>query len=223
MIDTKILNENLNIQKNITEEIENQIENIKRQGVALDELQVKFTNLAMEPFVINDGLETLSVALNDVTIALIELTDELNNNSKSKIFDFVVVIIEVIATIVALASILQTAGVLTGILATAGKIIGGVFAFLAGPVGIIIAVIGALIGVFILLYNKWDAFKEIVDQLWQNHIKPFLGNVLEFVDELINLAKIIYNNVIAPIVGALVEILAPAFETVFKVIGKIIR
>lgn len=62
----------------------------------------------------------------------------------------------------------------------------------------------------------WDAFMSTIDWLWTDHIKPFLDSFLDFIGELINAALLIYNNVIAPIVKWLVEILGPIFASVFK-------
>ena len=77
-----------------------------------------------------------------------------------------------------------------------------------------------------LLKPVWDAFMETVDWLWSSHIKPLLDNFLDFVGELINCALIIYNNVIAPIVSWLVDILGPiwanTFQTILSVAGSVI-
>lgn len=62
-----------------------------------------------------------------------------------------------------------------GLIAGAGKAIA---AFATGPVGIAIAIISAIIGLVVLLYNKCEPFKEFIDNLW-NSIKEFLANLWE--------------------------------------------
>lgn len=52
-------------------------------------------------------------------------------------------------------------------------------AALANPVGAIIVAIGVLIGLFVLLYNKNEAFREFVQKVWEK-IKEVVGAVVDW-------------------------------------------
>lgn len=66
----------------------------------------------------------------------------------------------------------------------------------------------------------WEAFMEVVDKLWDEHLKPFLANVLDLVGTLLNAAMDIYNGFIAPIVKWFVQKFGPPIA---KVISFLIR
>ncbi len=72
----------------------------------------------------------------------------------------------------------------------------------------------------------WDVFMETLDTLWNEHMKPLVSNLLDFVGEFVTAAAEIYNKFIAPIVSYLVDMLAPVFKNtfgdIFKVVGGII-
>ena len=65
----------------------------------------------------------------------------------------------------------------------------------------------------------WDTICENVDWLWSKHLKPLVDNFLDFVGEFVNGALEIYNKFILPVVNFLVDILGPAFTTVFSTIA----
>lgn len=127
-----------------------------------------------------------------------------------------------------------------------GKAIGGIkalgasFVALTGPVGIVIAIIAAIIGVVVLLYNKcewfrdavhaiWDAIKNFFIQLWEG-IKTTVVAVWEGLTEtlsaiwngIIEGAKAIWNGLADFFVG-LWEGIKTTVETVLNVIKTIIE
>lgn len=68
----------------------------------------------------------------------------------------------------------------------------------------------------------WDRFMEVVDNLWTNHLKPFLSNFLDLVGEIVNGAMEIYNKFISPIINWLVDKLGPVVSNVFSsIVGAI--
>ena len=92
--------------------------------------------------------------------------------------------------------------------ATAMKVLGAVGTFLTGPVGIVIAVVGALIGIFVLLWNKCDWFREFWINLWEK-IKEIVGIAVEWIKTAFNnfmeflgtIATWINDNVIQPTIS----------------------
>ena len=72
-----------------------------------------------------------------------------------------------------------------------------------------------------VLQPIWENFMNTIDWLWTNHLQPLLANFLDFVSVLINGALDIYNNVIAPIVSWIIDILGPAFRNTFNLIVNI--
>lgn len=141
---------------------------------------------------------------------------------------------------------------------------------LTGPAGIVLAVIGTLIAVFVNLYNTNEQFRTKVQETWNNIVQLFqtsvmpvienlknlvmtvintiiqlvqklwsyieptfntmltwlmdfwnntlsdiVANVMSFINELINLVTMLWNNVISPIVNFLVDTLGPVFQKVF--------
>lgn len=66
--------------------------------------------------------------------------------------------------IVLLGSLAWGLGAIIGIL----PVLGGGLAFLAGPVGIVIAIIAALIAIGVALYKNWDTIKAAATALYEN-------------------------------------------------------
>ncbi|MBQ8922341.1 MAG: hypothetical protein IJ060_09310 [Oscillospiraceae bacterium] len=68
--------------------------------------------------------------------------------------------------------------------------------------------------IFSDLWNLWikpvfDLACEACSEVWTQHLQPLLANILGFIGELITGAISVYNNVIAPIVHWLIDLLAP--------------
>lgn len=72
----------------------------------------------------------------------------------------------------------------------------------------------------------WDTFMRVVEELWVDHLKPFLANFMDFIGEIVNGALDIYNKFITPVVNWFIEYFGPriavAFETVLMVVKTII-
>lgn len=72
-------------------------------------------------------------------------------------------------------------GILIGIAKiarTVTTVFGAAITFLSSPIGIAIAIIGALIAVGVLLYKNWDTIKEKATEIW-GAIKDFFKNTIE--------------------------------------------
>lgn len=73
-----------------------------------------------------------------------------------------------ITTMVTLGTKLAGIPAVAGLASTAMTILGGAFTFMTGPIGIAIAAIGAVVGAFVLLWNKSEAFRNFWIGLWEN-------------------------------------------------------
>lgn len=67
-------------------------------------------------------------------------------------------------------------------------VVGPVIAGLAGPIGIAIAIIGALIAIGILLYKNWDTIKAKAQELW-NKIKTVFAGIKASIVSAINTVR----------------------------------
>lgn len=78
--------------------------------------------------------------------------------------------------------------------------------------------------------NKWDTiFKPIwdtlisaLDEMWTEHIAPLLDKIGVFVAKLINLALIVYNKFILPIINWFIDLFGPAISSVISWLIEVI-
>lgn len=129
-------------------------------------------------------LEKLAEIVDKVTTWFNGLSDEVKQN-----------IVMALAITAALAPLLILIGKFVGAIGTimtyAPQIISALsavkaaFAFLAGPVGIVIAAVGALIGIFVHLYNTNQEFHDNVLMVWEN-IKNFFTETLPALSDSID-------------------------------------
>lgn len=91
------------------------------------------------------------------------------------------------------------------------------------------AVMSSLQIVWELWQKLWSKLEPLVTKMltwlidfWNNNLKGIVENVVSFVTKLVQLWTEIYNNFIAPIVSALLDILWPTVERVFNTIWSII-
>lgn len=72
----------------------------------------------------------------------------------------------------------------------------------------------------------FDAFMSVADELWTNHLKPLLDNILDLVGMLISAALDIYNKVLAPILTWVVQNIGPKIAAYIgefaKTVGRIL-
>lgn len=70
-------------------------------------------------------------------------------------------------TMVTLGTTLAGIPAIAGACSSAMTMLGTAFTFMTGPIGIIIASIGAVVGAFVLLWNKSDGFRNFWINLWE--------------------------------------------------------
>lgn len=79
---------------------------------------------------------------------------------------------------------------------------------------------------FLNIWSKikpiWDELIQTVKEFWDEHLQPLFQEIGEFVAEAILFATTFYNKVLAPVINALVEKLAPVVINVFHKIKNIV-
>lgn len=121
----------------------------------------------------------------DVIVTLKEKWDELSPETQNAIVQAALIAAAVGPVLVVLGSVISTIGsIVSGI--------GGLISFLpmlAGPVGIVVAAIGAAVAIGVALYKNWDTIKAKAAELKQkivdawNNIKEKVGNAVDKIKE----------------------------------------
>lgn len=117
----------------------------------------------------------------------------------------------------------KIAGVLGKISAALGKAsagiggIGKVLTVLSGPIGIVIAAVGALIGIFVHLYKTNEEFRNKVQETWKNivdvfqtYVMPVIMQIKEFISNVLQTIWSVIQTVWSTIEPFVQEI----FETI---------
>ena len=92
---------------------------------------------------------------------------------------------------------------------------------LSGPVGIAIAIGAALVGIFTLLWNKSETFRESITNLGNKIVETFNTYIKPAFEDIKGVLMTLWNDVIVPFASWLWDKLAPIFEAVFVKIGTI--
>lgn len=101
------------------------------------------------------------------------------------------VILTVLGLVAALSPLLSLISTITTVLPT----LSAMFTALSGPVGIVIAAVGALVAVGVALYKNWDTIKAKAQQLWEN-LKATFQRIKEAITRPIEAARDFVKGVI---------------------------
>ena len=123
-----------------------------------------------------------------------------------------------INTMVTLGTTLAGIPALTTLATTGLTALSTAFTFLTGPVGIAIAVITALIGIFVTLYNKCEWFRDGVNAIVEN-IKEFVINA---VDTIVNFFTVTIPEAISNLVQTATDFFAQIPEKVNEMVQNVI-
>jgi len=138
--------------------------------------------------IIKGGLfDTIKNAAEETLAKLDEFTTWFNNLSP-EIKKMIVIVFGVITVLGPLLIIIGKISTGIGAIIKIIPVLGSMFTFLSGPVGIAIAVITALVAVGVLLWQNWDTIKAKCEEIW-NKIKTAFQIEIEAI-------KITINNLI---------------------------
>lgn len=179
--------------------------------------------------------EKLLPYFNEIVDKAIELADKFSNLSP-KTQDLIIkigMLVTIIGPILLiLGKLISFGGTIIGIVSKIIAYIGAtqagvtglstVLTALSGPVGIAIAVGAALIGIFTLLWNKSETFRESITNLGKKIVETFNKYIKPALEDLKAIILILWNDVIVPFATWLWNKLAPIFEAVFIKIGTIV-
>lgn len=129
-------------------------------------------------------------------------------------------VLAIIATVAGVLAVLAPLLIIIGQIATGVGALISVFSLLAGPVGIVIAVIAALVAVGVLLYKNWDTIKAKAIEFKDNVVATFNN----FKTQVITTFNNIKTAIITPIQNAIdkVKSIIDKIKSWFPInIGKI--
>lgn len=118
----------------------------------------------------------------------------------------------------------------SSIATAATKILGAAFSFLLSPIGLVTAAIGAAIAIVALLAFNFEEVGTAITSLYENHIKPFVDDVVKSFQEWYDKFKEGYEQNIKPVLDEFVkrfgevvkEHVIPLVEKLLEFIGKVV-
>lgn len=148
-------------------------------------------NLSGDITILLSQLQELAISLGEIMMPLLReivgmlqgVVDWLNSLDESQ----KETIIKVAAVIAAVGPIILIIGkvitAISGIISIVSAL-SAVLPLLAGPVGIVIAAIAALIAIGVLLYKNWDEIKAKAEIIW-NNIKKFIEITIDLIKKAV--------------------------------------
>lgn len=211
-----------------------------KQGSLLDRLKGKVKQLAdkFDEWQQNGTIDRISRQFSDGFGKVYDII--------SKVITFVVQNKEIIITISSMAIAFTLVSKAMRGLSVATKVFQLVWALLNGtigltPIGLIVIGITALVGAFVLAYQKSETFRNMVSQLWNKILELGSGlvawassTILPIIQQIWNSLSNFWNTTLSPFLSWCVSVLAPVFGGVwdticqyvsgaFNAIGEIIQ
>lgn len=199
------------------------IEYVQENGPKLIQLLGNIINILIN---VGVAMAPLASVVLDVALAITEFIGKLTE--ANPIIGMIIGIIATLAGILmALAPafifvnqviipLISTFGGLSGIVSIVMGVIeglGGVLAALSGPVGIVIAIVGALIGVLVWLWNTNESVREALTNAWDVISSTIGGAIQSVIDWFVQLYNMIRQTM---------EPIIPLFEKVGEIINQVL-
>lgn len=112
---------------------------------------------------------------------------------------------------------------------TIAPVLGGAFAALAGPVGIVVGIIAALVAIGIAVYKNWDTIKAKAEEVWgriQNAVAVVVGRVKTNFNTLKTSVSNVWNgikNTASKVWNGIKDAITKPIETAKKTVQNIIK
>ena len=199
------------------------IEYVQENGPKLIQLLGNIINILIN---VGVAMAPLASVVLDVALAITEFIGKLTE--ANPIIGMIIGIVATLAgMLMALAPafifvnqviipLITTFGGLSGIVSvvmSAIEILGGVLTALSGPVGIVIAIVGALIGVLVWLWNTNEGVREALTNAWDVISSTIGGAIQSVIDWFMQL----YNNIMQTI-----QPLMPIFQQFGDMVNQIL-
>lgn len=111
---------------------------------------------------------------------------------------------------------------LVGYIASGIGGLSGALTVLTGPIGIIIAVCTALVGIFINLWQNSENFRNSIIAIGENIATTFNEHIKPALDDLIAIVTMLWNDVLMPLINWIMTTFGPVFEQIFIGVGKVV-
>lgn len=136
-----------------------------------DKFQMILNSLKITGYEVADSLFTLLAPAIDKIAGALKTMASAWSNLSPETQKIILTIAGIIAAIGPLLIIFGKIATGIGAIIQVLPMLGGAFSALAGPVGIVIAIIGALIAIGVLLYKNWDTIKKYAGIVWNGIVK----------------------------------------------------
>lgn len=116
----------------------------------------------------------------------------------------------------------------TSIIPLIAKLVGGtaqlgpVMTALTGPIGAVIAIVGALVGAFVLLWNNSETFRGSMTELGNKLVEIFEKDIKPTIDNVKEILMKLWNDVLLPLVDFIAYNVGPIIEKIFIGVGNVI-